>query len=154
MIRNYIKIAIRNLWRHKGFSFINIIGLAVGMTACFLIFIFVRFELSYDKFNQNYDHVYRLVTDIKSPQEILHWPSASPPMGPTLQQDYPSDVKENARVFGASFLIVSGDKKFQENNINFVDPSLFKIFTFPFVKGDPNTALSAPFQYCANGKHG
>lgn len=134
MLRNYIKIALRNLWRHKGFSFINIIGLAVGMTACFLIFIFVTFELSYDKFNQNFDQVYRLVTDIKSPQEVLHWSSASPPMGPALQRDYPDDVKEYARVFGAGFLMVSGEKKFQENNIIFTDPSLFKIFTFPFVK--------------------
>src|ERR1700685_1309844 len=101
MIRNYIKIALRNLWRHKGFSFINIIGLAVGMTACFLIFIFVTFELSYDKFNKNFDQVYRLNTDIKSPQKVLHWSSASPPMGPTLQKDYPYIVKESARVFGA-----------------------------------------------------
>jgi len=145
MIKNYLKIAFRNLWRHKGFSLINIIGLAVGMTACFLIFIYVTFELSYDKFNQNFDQVYRLVTDIKSPQEVLHWSSASAPMGPALQQDYPEEVKENARVFQAGFLVVNGDKKFQENNISFTDPSLFKIFTFPFIKGDPNTALSAPF---------
>jgi len=145
VIRNYIKIAFRNLWRHKGFSLINIIGLAVGMTACFLIFIFVTFELSYDKFNQNFDQVYRLVTDIKSPQEVLHWSSASAPMGPALQQDYSEDVKDYARVFGGSFLVVNGDKKFQENNIIFTDPSLFKIFTFPFVKGNPNTALSVPF---------
>ncbi len=86
-----------------------------------------------------------LVTDIKSPQEILHWSSASAPMGPALQQDYPDYVKENARVFGAGFLVVNGDKKFQENNLSFTDPAIFKIFTFPFIKGDPNTALSEPF---------
>lgn len=145
MLKNYLKIAFRNLWRHKGFSLINIIGLAVGMTACFLIFMYVRFELSYDKFNQNYDQVYRLVTDIKSPQEVLHWSSASAPMAPALQQDYPDDIKEYARVIGAGFLVVNGDKKFQENNMDFVDPALFKIFTFPFIKGDPNTALNIPF---------
>jgi putative ABC transport system permease protein len=145
MIKNYIKIAFRNLWRHKSFSLINIIGLAVGMTACFLIFIYVNFELSYDKFNQNFDQVYRLNTDIKSPQEVLHWSSASAPMGPALQQDYPEDVKENARVFQSGFLMVNGDKKFQENNLAFTDPALLKIFTFPFIKGNPNTALSAPF---------
>jgi putative ABC transport system permease protein len=145
MIKNYIKIAFRNLWRHKGFAVINITGLAVGMTACFLIFIYVQFELSYDKFNENYDQVYRLVTDIKSPQEVLHWSSASAPMGPALQQDYPEYVKENVRIFGGGFLMVTGDKKFQENNIIFTDPSVFKIFTLPFVKGDASTALSAPF---------
>src|SRR5882757_8864940 len=106
MIKNYIKIAFRNLWRHKSFSFINIIGLAVGMTACFLIFMYVRFELSYDKFNQNYGQIYRLNTDIKSPNEVLHWSSASPPIGPALQADFP-EVKANARVFGAGFLIAN-----------------------------------------------
>jgi putative ABC transport system permease protein len=145
MIKNYLKIALRNLWRHKGFSLINIIGLAVGMTACFLIFIYVRFELSYDKFNTNYNKVYRLVTDIKSPQDVLHWPSATAPMGPALQQDYPRYVKDYARIIGAGFLMVNGDKKFQENNVDFVDPAIFKTFTFPFVKGDPQTALNAPF---------
>ena len=145
MIKNYLKIAFRNLWRHKGFSFINVAGLAVGMTACFLIFIYVKFELSYDKFNQNFNQVYRLNTDIKSPNEVLHWSSASAPMGPALQQDYPEMVKANARVFGAGFLVVSGDKKFQENNISFTDPALFDIFTFPFIRGNPKTALSAPF---------
>jgi putative ABC transport system permease protein len=144
MIKNYIKIAFRNLWRHKSFSLINIIGLAVGMTACFLIFMYVKFELSYDKFNQNFSHIYRLNTDIKSPNEVLHWSSASAPMGPALQADYP-EVKENARVFGSSFLVESKNQKFQENNLAFTDPSIFKIFTFPFIKGDPETALKAPF---------
>jgi len=144
MIKNYIKIAFRNLWKHKGFSFINIIGLAVGMTACFLIFMYVRFELSYDKFNANFEHIYRLNTDIKSPNEVLHWSSASPPMGPALQADYP-EVIANTRIFGASFLVESNNEKFQENNLAFTDASIFKIFTFPFIKGDPATALSAPF---------
>ena len=144
MIKNYIKIAFRNLLRHKSFSFINIIGLAVGMTACFLIFMYVRFELSYDKFNQNFGQIYRLNTDIKSPNEVLHWSSASAPMGPALQADFP-EVKANARVFGAGFLIESNNQKFQENNISFTDPSIFKIFTFPFIHGNPETALKDPF---------
>jgi len=144
MLRNYIKIAFRNLWRHKSFSIINIIGLAVGLTACFLIFMYVRFELSYDKFNQNFDNIYRLNTDIKAPNEVLHWSSASAPMGPALQQDYP-DVQSYVRIFGYGYLVESKLSKFQENNLAFVDPSIFKIFTFPLVEGDPNTALNAPY---------
>ncbi len=144
MIKNYIKIAFRNLWRHKSFSLINIIGLAVGMTACFLIFMYVNFELSYDKFNTNFSNIYRLNTDIKSPNEVLHWSSASPPMGPSLQEDFP-EVKANVRIFGAGFLVESKNEKFQENNISFTDPSIFKIFTFPFIQGDAATALTAPF---------
>ncbi|MDP9081484.1 MAG: ABC transporter permease [Bacteroidota bacterium] len=144
MIKNYFKIAFRNLWRHKSFSLINIVGLAVGMTACFLIFMYVRFELSYDKFNQNFSQIHRLNTDIKAPNEVLHWSSASPPMGPTLQADFP-EVKANARVFGAGFLVESNNHKFQENNLAFTDPALLKIFTFPFIHGNPATALKDPF---------
>ena len=65
MLKNYFKIAFRNLWRHKAFSFINIMGLSVGMTACFLIFMYVSFELSYDSFNTKADRIYRVVSDIK-----------------------------------------------------------------------------------------
>jgi putative ABC transport system permease protein len=143
MIKNYIKIAFRNLWRHKSFSLINIIGLAVGMTACFLIFMYVKFELSYDKFNEKFTQVYRLNTDIKTPNEVLHWGSASAPMGPALQADYP-EVKAVARIFGASYLVEYRNEKFQENNINFADPSIFKIFTLPFVQGNAETALKYP----------
>lgn len=151
MLKNYLKIAFRNLLRHKSFSIINITGLAVGMTACFLIFIYVKFELSYDKFNQNFEQIYRLNTDIKSPNEVLHWSSASPPMGPALKADYPDEVKDYVRIFQAGFLVVNGDKKFQENNIAFADPSIFKIFTLPFIHGNPSTALSAPYNIVLTG---
>ena len=72
MFKNYFKIAFRNLWRHKAFSFINIMGLTVGMTACFLIFLYVKFELSYDSFHTKADRIYRVVSDIKTPTEVIH----------------------------------------------------------------------------------
>jgi putative ABC transport system permease protein len=72
MIKNYLKIAFRNLWRHKIFSLINIMGLAVGMTACFLIFLYVRFELSYDSFHNKANRIYRIVADIKTPTEVIN----------------------------------------------------------------------------------
>jgi len=65
MLENYFRIALRNLWRHRVFSFLNILGLTVGMTACFLIFLYVHFELSYDAYHSKADRIYRLVTDIK-----------------------------------------------------------------------------------------
>jgi putative ABC transport system permease protein len=123
---------------------INIMGLAVGMTACLLIFIYVKFELSYDKFNTNFDQLYRLNSDIRTPSDILHWSSASAPMGPALQADYP-EVKAVARVFGNSYLVESKNRKFQENNIIFSDPALFNVFTFPFTQGNVTTALHDPF---------
>jgi putative ABC transport system permease protein len=143
MIKNYIKIAFRNLWRHKGFSLINIIGLAIGMTAAFLIFMYVKFELSYDNFNEKSDQIYRVVSDIKTPTETLNWSSSIAPIGPALQQDYP-EIKANTRIFGAGFLIQRGDSKFQENNALFAEPSLFKMFSFPVIKGDVDKAFSLP----------
>jgi putative ABC transport system permease protein len=143
MIKNYIKIAFRNLWRHKGFSLINIIGLAIGMTAAFLIFMYVKFELSYDNFNEKSDQIYRIVSDIKTPTETLNWSSSIAPIGPALQQDYP-EIKANTRIFGAGFLVQRGDSKLQENNALFAEPSLFKIFSFPVIKGDVDKAFSLP----------
>lgn len=143
MIKNYIKIAFRNLWRHKGFSIINIIGLAIGMTAAFLIFMYVKFELSYDNFNEKSDQIYRIVSDIKTPTETLNWSSSIAPIGPALQQDYP-EIKANTRIFGAGFLVQRGDSKLQENNALFAEPSLFKIFSFPVIKGDVDKAFSLP----------
>ena len=72
MIKNYFKIAFRNLWRHKIFSFINIMGLAVGMTAFFLIMLYVKFELTYDAFNTKHDRIYRIVADLKTPTETIN----------------------------------------------------------------------------------
>ncbi len=144
MIKNYIKIAFRNLWRHKGFSLINIIGLAIGMTAAFLIFMYVKFELSYDNFNEKSDQIYRIVSDIKTPTETLNWSSSIAPIGPALQQDYP-EIKANTRIFGAGFLVQRGDSKLQENNALFAEPSLFKMFSFPVIKGDVGKAFSLPY---------
>jgi putative ABC transport system permease protein len=72
MIKNYLKIAFRNLWRHRAFSFINIMGLSVGMAACFLIFLYIQFELGYDTFHNKADRIYRVVADIKTPTEVIN----------------------------------------------------------------------------------
>jgi putative ABC transport system permease protein len=144
MIKNYIKIAFRSLWRHKGFSIINIIGLAIGMTACFLIYINVRFELSYDSFNEKFNQIYRVSTDIKHTTFTINTPSSFLQMGPSLQQDYP-EVKANTRISGGRFLVKYGDTKFQENDVIYADPSLFAIFTLPVVKGDVKKDFEAPF---------
>jgi putative ABC transport system permease protein len=84
MLKNYFKIAFRNLWRHRVFSLINILGLTVGMTACFLIFLYVRFELSYDKFHSKGDRIYRIVCDIKTPTETMHPGGPAWAVGPHL----------------------------------------------------------------------
>ncbi|GGC01016.1 ABC transporter permease [Dyadobacter sediminis] len=140
MLKNYLKIAFRNLWKHKVFSFINIMGLTVGMSACFLIFLYVNFELSYDAFNSKADRIYRLVTDIKTPSETINTGVTSWAFAPSMKNDLP-EVDAFTRVSGGSFLVRKGDVKFQEEKTVFADSSLFRVFDFKLIKGNPATAL-------------
>jgi len=144
MLKNYFKIALRNLWRHKAFSILNIIGLAVGMSAAFLIYQYVRFESSYDKFHTKSDHIYRLVADLESTSATLHWSSTSMPMALNLKADYP-EVADYVRLNSTNMLIRRGDVKFQEQGTVYADSSLFSIFDFPLLQGDPASALKTPF---------
>jgi putative ABC transport system permease protein len=90
MLKNYFKIAFRNLWRHRVFSGINILGLTVGMTACFLIFLYVRFEMSYDNMHSKADRIYRIICDIKTPSETMKFSGPSWAIGPHLTMgDFP-----------------------------------------------------------------
>src|ERR1700748_708371 len=110
MLKNYFKIAFRSLWRHKAFSILNITGLAVGMSAFFLIYQYVRFEESYTTAQPKNDRIYRLVTDLKSSSGVLHWSSTSMPMAPNLQLDYP-EVENMVRLNWSSQLLRKGDAK-------------------------------------------
>lgn len=143
MIKNYFKIAFRNLWKHKVFSFINIMGLTVGMSACLLISMYVSFELNYDAFHSKADRIYRVVTDVITPSETIHAGVTSWAYGPTIQREFP-EVEAYARISGGSFLVRKGDIKFQEEGSVFADSALFKVFDFPLLKGDPRTALTEP----------
>jgi putative ABC transport system permease protein len=144
MIRNYIKIAIRNLWRHKSFSLINIIGLAIGMTAFMLIFMYVQFELSYDKFHAKADRVYRLNVDIKSANDVMHEAWSSAPMGPALKADFP-EIQESTRLFPYGTIVKANNRLFKEDRIFFAEPSFFDVFSLPLLKGDPKTSLKNPY---------
>jgi len=142
MLKNHFKIALRNIWRHRGFSLINIIGLSVGITACFFIFIYVTFELSYDKFHTKADRIYRIVTDIKTPSETINTGVTSWAFAPNIKTDFP-EVEAFVRISGGSFLIRKGNVKFQEERSLFADSTFFKVFSFKLLKGDPKTALTA-----------
>jgi len=144
MLNHYFKIAFRSLWRHKAFSLLNITGLAVGMSAFFLIYQYVCFETSYDNFHTRSGRIYRLVTDLKSTAATQHQPSTSMPMAINLKADYP-EVEEVVRLNKQNMLIRRGDVKFQEDNTVFADSSLFSLFDFPLLSGNPATALKEPF---------
>src|SRR6266700_5419517 len=132
MFRNYIKTAFRNLWRHRVLSAINILGLAVGMSTCFLIYLYVNFELSYDKFNTKSDRIYRLVCDIKTPTETLQPPVTSGPMAVNIKTDFP-EIESFVRMNDASLLVRKGDIKFQEEHSMFADSTLFSVFDLPLI---------------------
>ncbi len=144
MIKNYLKIAFRNLWRHKVFSFINIMGLAVGMTACFLIFLYVRFELSYDSFHKKADRIYRVVADIKTPTEVINADRPAWAVAPNAKDEFP-EIQSFVRVTSNNELIRKGDIKFNEENTLWADSSFFTVFDYKLLKGNPQTALKEPF---------
>jgi putative ABC transport system permease protein len=147
MFRNYFKTAYRNLLRHKGFSFINIAGLALGITACLLIGLFVYDELQYDKFLPEGDRVYRVYNDM-SAKEAGEIVTPTPPMyGTTLEQEVP-EVETMARIlmlqFDANNLVEVGEKKIYEKGQFYTDPGFFEIFQLPFIYGSPEKALIDP----------
>ena len=144
MIKNYFKIALRNLWRHRVFSFINIMGLTVGLTACFLIFMYIRFELSYDAFHSKANRIYRVVADIKTPTETINAGGPAWAVPPNMKNEFP-EVESFLRVTDESLLVRKGDIKFQEDHTFYADSSFFQVFDFPLVKGDPKTALRDQF---------
>jgi putative ABC transport system permease protein len=143
MLKNYMKIAFRSLKKYKGYSFINISGLAIGMAVCMLIFLWILNELSYDRFHEKADRICRLTMDIEI-GTTLHTPVSLTAAGPALVQDFP-EVITAARVDRPGRVSVKyEDKIFQEADVGFAENAIFDIFSFPFVSGDPKTALEAP----------
>ncbi len=147
MLKNYFKIAFRNIWSQKGYSFINIFGLAIGLACCILILLFVQYELSYDKYNKNSDRIYRLTREWfnQDGASSLHLARIAPPFGPWLKNDYPNIVLEEARFLQdyQTFLKINNNTLVEER-FYWAEPSAFKIFSISFINGNPETALNEP----------
>jgi putative ABC transport system permease protein len=143
MFQNYIKIAVRNLLKQKSFTFINVIGLAIGMTCFVLIFLYVRFELSYDKTHDKAKHIYRVALERIYPDKVRLWGRTPFPMAPTFQDEY-EEILQGTRLLtnNDTIVITYGEKNIEENRVMFADPNLFEVFTIPLIKGDAKTALS------------
>ncbi len=145
MLKNYLKIIIRNIRKNKGYSFINIFGLAVGMACCILILLWVKDELSFDRFHDNADVIYR-VTEHQYDSSGDYFPVAVTPwpLAEALKDDFP-EIVDSARLRILSGRLISyKDKKFNERDFVAVDPSFLKMFSFPLVEGDISTALTEP----------
>lgn len=133
MLRNYVKIAFRNLMKYKLNSSINIFGMAIGLAVCFLILMFVQDELSYDQYHKNKDRVYRLLNN----NSLWH----SPNEAKVLKSNFP-EIEEAVRILPRDgFQVQYGEKKFIEDKVTYADESFFKLFTFEFLQGNEKTAL-------------
>lgn len=141
MLKNFLRIAWRNLIRKKGYSAINILGLAVGMACCLLILMWVEDEMSYDRFHKQSDDIYRVVTELRYGERSTNLATTPAPLAPMLKQEIP-DIMEYCRYYQYDgSLIQFTDKAFFERQIHFADPSFFKIFTFSPVEGNIESSL-------------
>jgi putative ABC transport system permease protein len=151
MYKNYWLVAIRNMGRSKVFSAINILGLAIGMTCCFLILLFVRDEFSYDRFHQKADRIYRITYLPKFAGVTQALPVLSVAASPLLKNYFP-EIESSARLFQRTATIQLGTAKFDEQRFFFADPALLNIFTFHFLQGNPATALTNTFSVVLSAK--
>jgi hypothetical protein len=150
MFRNYIKIAIRNIYRSLSYTVINISGLSLGITCAFLIFAIVSYHVSFDNFHENPNRIFRFVTE-QHRDQVSYVPSVPPAFGSAFRSDYTYGEKV-ARIFTNTELLITVDgdgdpRKFKED-ISFAEPEFFQIFNFPLVAGreanilnEPNTAV-------------
>ncbi|AXT50383.1 ABC transporter permease [Aquimarina sp. BL5] len=144
MIRNYFKIAWRNLWRRRGFTFINITGLSIGMTASFLMLLYVSFELSYDSFHSKTDDIYRVVADIKTPSDNIEANITAWAVPPNLEKDFP-EIISAVRINDLNMIVRKDDLKFKETNAIAADSSFFSVFDFELLQGNPKEVLKKQF---------
>lgn len=142
MLKNYIKIALRNLAKRKAYAFINILGLAVGIACCLLISVYVLDELSYDRFHENGERIYRVDQTIGSVNRIK-WAFTSNFHGPSMVDDF-AEVESMTRVMWRRFLLSRDQQMAHNQTIAFVDSTFLDFFTFPVLEGDPETMFDAP----------
>lgn len=144
MIKNYLKIALRNFQRHKGYSFINIAGFAIGMACCLIILIYVRHDLSYDRYHKDNERIYRIAIEFREQTANSVFALISPTVAPAIKADYPQ-VEYAARAMPTSSRLVKKEERlYYEDRFMYADQELFDIFTIPFIQGNPQEALTRP----------
>lgn len=144
MFQNYLKTAFRNLIKHKVYSFICIFGLSVGLACCILILLFIRDELSFDKFHESADRIYRVTYEFDWEDRIDPYAKSQAPLAPALLQEFPEISQAVRFAQRINEQIGFKQKQFLESGLMLADPSIFEVFTFPLLRGDPETALKDP----------
>ena len=146
MLKNYIKIAFRNLVRYRAYTFINIFGLAIGIICCLLILVYVQDELSYDRYHEKADQIYRIINAGTIRGNQIEMPVVSGPWGPAMVEEFPEVLKAvRIKPPDSRWVIEHKDRRFPEKGVYFVDPAFFEIFDVEMVAGDPETVLNAPY---------
>ena len=142
MFKNYIKIALRNMKRQKGYSFINIMGLAIGMASVLIIYIYVKHELSYDSYHKDSDRIYRIIFKGEGFGELVMTP---PPMAACLKAELP-EIESSTHIMNLNdqIYIRAGDKMFKETKGFFAEPDVFDIFSIPLISGDSKSLMDEP----------
>ncbi|MDB5128771.1 ABC transporter permease [Mucilaginibacter sp.] len=144
MLKNFLKTAFRSLLKNKGFTFINVLGLALGLTTCLLIVFYVVDELSYDRFNTKFDRIYRVNTNLKYGGTTTSFAIAAPPVANALAKEFP-EVESSARLSAAiNIRFKKNDEIIEEKTVFYCDPTIFNIFSLPLMEGDLKTALAEP----------
>lgn len=145
MLRNLLKVSIRTLVKDKSYSVLNILGLTIGITCSLFLFLYILHELSFDRYHKNAQNIYRVVSNIKEPDNAFTWAVAQIPLAEELQLNYP-EVKNAVRFFGTGRTqYKNGEQQFYEEDFYLADSTVFDMFTYPFMYGDPATALDNPF---------
>ena len=144
MFKNLIKTACRHILKHPGYSFLNILGLTLGITSAIFLIIYVSDEVSYDRYHEKADRIYRVSSTIKEPDDQFTWIVAQLPFGPQVAHDYP-EVESVVRFIPMNRALYKyQDKEFNEENFYYVDSTMFDIFSYKVLKGEVKSALLAP----------
>lgn len=145
MLKNLLIVALRNFKRDKWYSLLNILGLTIGITFSLFLIFYIKDELSYDRYNDKADRIFRISSSIKEPdKDTMRWSSTQFPLGPALKQDFP-EVEEAVRFVGEDKKMYRrGELRIYEDKVYYADSNVFRVFTYPFLQGDPNTALVEP----------
>ncbi|MBK35661.1 MAG: hypothetical protein CME26_09065 [Gemmatimonadetes bacterium] len=143
MLVNYLRVAFRNIFRHKAYSLLNVLGLAVGMASCILILLYVRFELNYERHHESADRIYRVLREVHLEGVEARFEARTVgPLGPALREYFP-EVEHAARFYPRNIWVTSGERGFNQR-VLLTDPDILNTLTLPFVEGDRETGLDDP----------
>src|SRR6187551_2425105 len=152
MLKNLIIIAFRTIRKDKTYSAINILGLTIGITCSLFLLMYILDELSYDRYHANANNIYRVISNIKEPDNAFTWAVAQQPMADELRDNYP-EVKNVVRFNGiGKTLFKHNEKEFNETDFYLADSTVFDMFSYTFLAGDSKTALDNPFSIVLSEK--